>query len=355
MIWISNRSKLKKLLWRSAAVVFLLWILVETAPVWAIAEPDNLRILSSRCYGEAIDTGDILCVIHYDIAYASVPTQAASETFLGRYMDGGSVPLKTTAPFVLVSNGYNQGIMSVYFSPTDVTDLGVVYGDATDTLQIIGSPAVFGSPQSVSLNIEWISETDSQDDIELAVRNTAFLLEAQVEWAGTDLLIFEAGFTSAILTGTLAESSGEQYFSASIPNLRLMAPNLFSARIVAPSNVETVGSASYVTTLDDFFVGSKLEGSFDGLASELGLSVRMTKTLFVGLPLSFIVVTLVIVFLTKQEGITPEQISATSIIVLFLMMAATSKVGWMDFRVTAAIGGLSIFALGAVYFLKRAS
>ena len=216
MIWTSNntrhKSKLRKVFWRVAGVLLLLGILIETSPVWAIAEPDNLRILSSRCYGEAIDTGDILCIIHYDIAYASVPTQVASETFLGRYMDGGSTPLKTTAPFVLVSNGYNQGIMSVYFSPTDVTDLGVVYGDATDTLQIIGSPAVFSSPQSASLNIEWISQADSQDDIEQSVRNLAFLLEAQTEWTDTDLLIFEAGCTSAILTGTLAESSGEQYF-----------------------------------------------------------------------------------------------------------------------------------------------
>ncbi len=353
MIWISN--KVRKGLLKTAGVVFLLLLLIETSPAWAIAEPDSLRILSSRCYGEALDTGDILCIMHFDIEYLSTPSQAASETFLGRYMDGGTTPLKTTAPFVLVSNGYDQGIMSVYFSPADVTNLGVTYGDTTDTLQIIGSPAVFSSPQSASLNIDWVAETDSQIDLEQAIRNLAFLLEAQTEWSGTDLLIFEAGFTSAILTGTLAESSGEEYFSATVPNLRLMAPNLFSARIVAPSNVETVGSATYVSTLDDFFVGSSLAGSFDGLASELGLSVRMTKTLFVGLPLSFIVVTLVIVFLGKQEGITPEQVSAASVIVLFIMIAATSKVGWMDFRVTAAIGGLGIFALGAVYFLKRAN
>lgn len=338
--------------WQRIGLGFLLGIFVF---LWlGIAAPDSLFVRAASCYSHTIEVGDIFCWTAYEINYAALPTESINEAFIGQYLDNGTTPVQSVIPFAFVNQGFGNGVVSFYFSQAQVTSLGLVHGDATDRIQIIGNPGIFASPPSASLNIVWSSTIlfvaflPSTEDIEDDLQDQAFLLQAKAEWVAADITLVETAVGSNRATFT---QDGESYFSTVIVNLRLMAPDLFATSIQTPTFVEQDHDLSYVETLDDFFVGSAFENTFVSLASLLNISEQMTKTL-VGFILVLGITAFVGVTLTSF-GIQGSLVVGSDIILFFLLTGLFAFIGWMDFRVIGAMGGLGIVVIGFVIFLRR--
>ena len=301
----------------------------------ALANADTFNIVSANSYSGAVEAGDLLLVIHYDINYNSCcPAETANEAFLGSYFDlSGSLVLRSSAPFVEVNSGYGQGVMSAYFTASDVTDFGIACADG-DFARITGNPAVFPSPQTLDKLITCGASSDPATQIATDIRAIANLLEQRTEWAGVSLI-----------SGTLLQTSGEAYFDSAIPNLRTIAPALFQGSFETPDFIEDDPGTSYRSTLQDFFDGSAFATVFDGTASWVNLSVMMTKFIF-WMGLTFAAAAFVMA--KTQQGVTGFPVFGVLIPTGVLM-------GMIDLQFAALIGSLGVVVIVWVLFLKRAT
>ena len=212
-------------------VAFLIVItltLLPTSTVKAIDDPDSLLWTSAVGYSGVVETGDFLIIAGYNIAYAVTPVEIATETFLTSVSFEGSV-IQTANIVSMNDNGYNEGLISFFFSPDEASDLSLTtIGLWEVTVQ--GSPAIFPSPQTVTTSsIVFITGAASNLAITVTLRSHANFLEAL--WNAD-------GDTFDLIEGSLFASDGEDYFERVIPNLRQIAPYLFGGSIQSASYLE---------------------------------------------------------------------------------------------------------------------
>jgi len=90
-------------------------VLLLPGAVSAQAAPDDLIILSVQGYTGALEDDDLLLVVHYDIEYASPPSQLVSDTFIGRFLVD-TTDRNSTELFPFSQRGYNEGVFSFYWT-----------------------------------------------------------------------------------------------------------------------------------------------------------------------------------------------------------------------------------------------
>ena len=314
----------------AAIVVFLAGFGIAKA----ITDADTFTVVSASTYSGALEAGDLLLVIHYHIDYdACCPAETANQAFLGHYYDvSAGLVLRSTAPFVFVNSGYGQGVMSVYFSASEVTSRGIACG-TSDFARITGNPAVSPAPQLLDRAFLCSAATEPASSIEADMEAIANLLEQRTEWNGVDLI--SSGFL---------QSSGEDYFESAIPNLRAMSPGLFQGVFETPDFFEDDPGTTYRDSLQDFFNGSRFATVFDGTASWVNLSVMMTKFIF-WMSITFAVAAFVM--MKTAKGVTGFPVFGVLIPIGVLM-------GMIDLQFAALIGSLGVVVIVWVLFLKRA-
>ena len=322
------RYKARVAIW---ALLAGMWPMV----VFAIDQADTFNIVSARAYGAVIETGDILVVVHYDIDYTSVPTETASQAYLGYYSDVSATPTQriSTAPFVYVRSGYGQGVMSLYLSVANVSSWGITWGDS-DNAQIAGNPAYFASPQVLNRAIEWRIQTASASTLEGDLRGIANTLETQSEWSGADLI-----------SGGNLTTTGEDYFTNAIPNLRSMAPDLFTGSLENPDFGERTHGTSYQDSLDTFWDGSALASNWDNLASWFNLPVNM-------------VTTMVVIGLAIGVGVWAQAQSGEALVtlpVISVVLVGGTLINWVPVQLTAILGFFGLMVIAFALWLKRAA
>ena len=330
----------KGLVWGKVAIIGLVVALALLVParVWAIANADTFTIVTARAYGSTLQSGDILLVVHYDIDYDwSLPTgiETATEAYLGHYYDASASSVRrSTAPFLYVRSGYGQGVMSIYLNPTDVTTYGITWGDP-DSAQITGNPSLFPAPQSLFKTIDWRVQTNPASTLVSDIRTAANNLENRSEWsgAGVDLIL-----------GDFLQAAGKDYFTSAIPNLKTMAPGVFSGAITNPDFTEREHGSSYADTLENFFGGSALDGAFDSWATWWNLPVIMLKSM-----MTLLVAVVAIVFVVRW---TNEPVAA--IPVIGVVLAAGALLGTVALQLVAVVGFFGLLLISWNLWLKRA-
>ncbi len=328
---------------RSIAIIAAIVGVLMPAVVFATATPDTQSIVNAYGYGDVLETGDILLIIHYDVDYNSCcPAETAAQALLGRYLDG-TTPEKSDAPYVFVNSGYGQGVMSIYFSASEATTASLTHGDA-DSAEILGNPSFFPSPWNVTKTITWRTQGSQQaleDDV-VALANT---LEQQTEWSGTNLVATVAGVNK------LTTGDGEEYFENSVSNLRLMAPGIFTSSLEQPDFIEEDFDQSYQTTLDNQLTGTRFENFYSNIAGNHGLTETMIQIvvwgsiglLFMGL----------VVWKMGQWGIEDSKRMPAGIMVFLVTIAAAAQMGHFPYQLIAALGFLAFAAVGFILFAKR--
>lgn len=216
-------------------IILPLILAVMVSPVIPLAAavdpPDTLTISSVHVFRNAVEQNDQLYIVTGTIDYTVAPgTYTAYDLFLIRLMDGAT-ELGSTAPYAFFDDGFDYFTVGLYFSASDVTTLGMGWGDGTGySMAIDGNPGIDWSSYpttSVASFDQWydggsVAATTSQ----LTLRMRTIALVTENTWGVT--------LTELIAGVRKYNANGEDYFSTSVPNLRLAAPDLFSQSQYTP-------------------------------------------------------------------------------------------------------------------------
>ena len=254
-----------------AALLFALPALavagVPNAPTTIAIEEDTNNDIALR---DLLETGDMLVLASYNLAYATFPVDNVDVNFLAQLKNGATV-LKTSTPYPYNDGGYGKGVISTYLTAAEVTAASLgAWPFAGLTLTLQGNPTIFTTvPTTTHTLAAGNYTTGSGFDT-----NSAFL-QAQVLAKAAAL---QSSWTLVLLTdtGRLDVANGAPYFTLSVPNLRIMAPDAFSVATEAPNfptPVPTPGGAGTLAqqSEDRFDSTFWLTPAFDSTGTTLGL------------------------------------------------------------------------------------
>jgi len=228
---------------------------MPTIAVLAIAPPDvpTPTIDGITVYRDCVEVDDWLYVIEYTITYGGgVPTENIEESFIFRIMNG-AVELKSGLAYAYNNDGYDDGIVGIYFSAAEIASLAMVW-NTNYTVRIEGNPTLTwtgtGCP-SVSSTTYSAWNDPMEFTLGSDVMTLAILFSAS--WGGNAL------FESSGGTMTLSPD-GEDYFSTSIPNLMIMQPHIFISSVSPTVYYERDNPLTYATSLDyTYWAGTWLD------------------------------------------------------------------------------------------------
>lgn len=215
-----------------AILIALLALVLMSVPVLAqIATPDTYVTKGVEVYCHVRELNDQLYLIVYELDYTGAnPTEDADEAWMCRLMSGDT-ELGNTVPHPYQDDGYSYGIMSIYFCADDAPTWQGSY-----TMRLEGNPTMSWEagtpPHVVTANfVLWSDEGSvvaAQERLTTRLRVIAWLLEN--DW-GVDMVEDSAG-------GKKLTTNGEDYFTNSIDDLRVICPDLFYDVMFVPEFVD---------------------------------------------------------------------------------------------------------------------
>lgn len=337
-----------KLLPRIGAILFAA-LLAFGSPALALAVvtvPTTIAIDSVSIFQNTLATNDQLSIIYYHVCYGAdcktgIPTDPASTTILIREFSSAGAEVGRTVPVVLAANalnGYNYGVASIYFAP----GAGPTWSSAV-TFTIEGNPTVSWSSTTpyVAFNAPtWCAVCGTLLTTQSALTNTIIGLGSTLTtvWNVTGVKL-----TQDVSTGQKLTAQGETYFGAAIPNLRLMAPNVFATSVTSPKLSLTPYTQSNATALGNRTSGTILD-QFNNIGSFLGVSRWIaTSALWIGLG----------IFLMSKMGMKLGSSRDTMALMwVWIPIGSLLSMVWLGVAVLcAAIGGIMLISVLPKLFL----
>lgn len=313
----------------------LLFISIFPAPATAaIASPTTFSIYSVEAYRHYEELNDILIVAHFICDYAVNPTEGnLSDLFIARFMDGGT-EFSAVSPYSYYDSGYSVGVVAIYYTAAEVTALGITWGDATYTFEMIGNPTLVwtaGAPPSAPYTgITWLDySTVAASGVALTSRVRYLAQQIEVIWS-VDLIELIGGVNKFT-------DYGDTYFTAVIPNLRTQCPSLYEAVMYAPSLPERPDTMTAANTRESALDGTRFD--MGSMAVALGVPKIVARSI-VWIILSAVAIIVVCMRLNAQKYA-----------MLFLAMATVPgwQLGFMSipvfFVTVLSIGGFGLFVV----------
>ncbi len=323
-----------------ALIVALVLLLPGTAS--AQAAPDDLIVLSVQGYTGALEGDDLLLVVHYDIEYASPPSQLISDTFIGRFLVD-TTDKNSTELFPFSQRGYNEGVFSFYWTALQASDDSVEYNNPNSenyNIRLQGKPGVFpgGVPAVNTSTITWRTRLELRTDI-IAL---ALALQGDPDWVTEEL--------SLIVTGdqTQFTADGEEYFATVIPRLASMEPALFESAVRILLPVTRTPQNTYADDLDKFWVGYWVDTNLQSISDNAQISLVVVKTF-----MAFVAMLIVCVgtaILLKEHGETAVEFG---ILTMAVTLPLGIAVGLVSMPVGMVIGLLALVGLSWSFFGRR--
>jgi len=228
-------------------LVVVILAVMPAMPVLAIADPDSPPTVSAvYVYEDLLEDGDTGVLVDYYLDYASTPNETATDTYLCSFIDtDGSTQLATVSPYTFMNNGYEHGMIWIYFDAAETASYGLDSANqALYKVWLMGNPTAgwAGDPPKTEASIDyWQTTGDSATLVALRVLYYADVLE--LEWA-LDLI-------EETSLGSRLTSAGESYFTNVIQNLRTIAPACFSAGTLEPIYEDLDYSTEFGATMTD--------------------------------------------------------------------------------------------------------
>lgn len=253
---------MRKLLF-SLTITLITLVIIPAIPALAIADPDDMEISNIEAY--ETDDGDQLYIVEFSIDYASNPDENANKAFLIRLLDV-SDEIVATAPYAFYNDGYSIGLVSFYFNSLD--PLLPTWESNQVKAQIIGNPSLSwsGDPPSSTKN-----KVDSWND-------GVSLLPAYIRFVNQDLESAYSMDLMEMINGALrCNAYGEDYYETVIPNLRGLAPSLFTTTTTSPVYNTDNHTLSGKTSLEARLTGTPFDQS--NTATEIGITEMWITTM----------------------------------------------------------------------------
>ena len=233
-----------------AVVLSMSAFLLFPAIALAIDDPDGLEITAGYVYDDLLEEGDVGVLIDYFIDYDAtpVPDETANEAYMGVFVDtDGVTQLKSVAPYAYEDSGYGPGLIWIYFTAAEVETHFILRANiALYKLWLTGNPTLSwdADPPKVIAGIDYWQPVDTSTSMLFALRILSLAQSLTTAWAPTDLI-------EETPEGNRLTPAGEDYFTNAIPNLRLMAPGVFSSGTSPPVQEDLDYSTVFGATIED--------------------------------------------------------------------------------------------------------
>ncbi len=246
------------------ALIAILLAVVPFVALWAIADPDTIDILSVRCYQGVIERTateqDMMCLVHYDINYVTLPAETVNEAFIVRFVTS-TVEVNSVNPFVFPGTltststppgrGYGEGVASFYWSAAAVADLGVPFGGTGYQVILQGDPLTFDAigtgSKIIFTALDFRTPIGASPDL---IREDLLKIIKSLETDWDTNSISLTSFQSGIEVFT---TDGANYFLQAVPNLDIMAPRLFFSQLLVPDTTRREISTSTSARLEAYW------------------------------------------------------------------------------------------------------
>jgi hypothetical protein len=241
----------------------LLWPLAAYA---VVTDPDSISVVSVRIFQNVWSTGDELFLVEQKVMHSINQSSPSTDTFLVRVTS-------TSANYSVPLPYYQHGLSAIYLTAAQAVTWG-----STANITVAGNPAFYPTltegvnQRTSSLGPgNWISGTETDSRSYLQAWCVTLADELQTSW-GITLLD----------TNDKLNAVGAQYFSAVIPGLTSVCPNLFA---VSSDYVTPDTSAHPKTYETDLLsrMGIGLHDAVQGIANVIGIPFTLTGLLLVGI------------------------------------------------------------------------
>lgn len=308
-------------------------IISSTVSVLAIADPDTQQINAVWVYRNCIETGDQLYLIDYTLDYTVSPDENITEAFLVRLMDG-STELRGVAPYSYYDDGYDRGLISIYFNAADAPTW-----DGSYKMYLVGNPMLSwsGSPPKVSLNASgfvWTDGTIATNQVAISSRILAMAEILEDAWS-VDLI-------DSTASGSYLTVYGESYFTNVVSNLRIIAPHAFSGQIIQPELDGRDFTGAYSADLAADISGTPLD------LTDLATAFGTTRAFMTGI-LYYAAVVLFLVLVVKTTK------TYKPIVLLSVPLIIGGAFLGVSLVVTALAGFLALLMIGYQIFYAKST
>lgn len=324
-------------------VLFLLapvWLMMWAMPppAEAQAKADSLSIESATVYRHLIEENDMLMLVHYDITYASLPTERASDLYLLRLMDGGD-QLAIDVPYPFGDQrGFNEGVGGFYWAASGTQP---TWGGAYDVV-LQGNPLVWPDvedwKETLTLGASNYSSFDTQSENQLYLYLSILSIAESIEADWSETLVATGSL------GDVLNETGSAYFARAIPALPLMCPTVFSVSESWPNWPTRTWSREYATEIADDAENTPIGALVTIIARNTNMTYTAAGTVFVFICFA------VVVFLTysKAKGQGDE-----GILVGLPVLMIGVRLGLLSMSIWAVYALFSVMLVGYVLFFRH--
>jgi hypothetical protein len=295
-------------------IATLLMVLIVTPVLAFLVNPASMGLAdygnnNIRVFRNLVETGDSLYIFHYKIAFTDdlYPVQTASDTMTFNLYNSSGNESFSFAPYVypyFESNGYGDGIASIYFAAADSAP---AWGSAA-RLTIGGWPAYFSGLTEFSYTLttnDYITAT-SQEDNQAALKTLVLLwCDRLTSIYSTSGVVLKAASDS----GQVLSDDGIAYFTGAIPGLIAMCPALFYIQVYVPTNMDT----AYDMTMGELYgaraAGSEWMDGFEAMGHGLGVSGTVVATFL------FAILSIIVCVMAVKRGWGIEAGAAISVFI----------------------------------------
>lgn len=280
------RSRVQQQIYRVALILIVTTAILSVLPTIALADlaqPDTFTILSARAATDMLEDGDLLIAAHYEIAWddeGDYPDDRCTQTFICRLMNTTeTASLGTATLYSYYNRGYDQGIISLYFSAEDAPTYGEPY-----VIRLEGNPSYYADAplmKRIVADSDYYDGTGAEDnDHWMGEWIVDVLLDIEHNWDA---------YEGLLVAGNSLNSLGELYVNAAIPGLPAMAPSIYPLEVTAPEFTPGTWDHNKTTEYHDQWDGTIVEDAFDGLGELFGDYQIGTNFFCVGIMLAIMI------------------------------------------------------------------
>lgn len=243
-------------------ILSVLACLAGASQAFALADPDVINLVKVYRYSDVAVSGDDFLLVEYDLEYAVLPIETIGQGWSAYLVDyGGSASTIFVRPYSghsIPDLGYSYGVFGFY-AQSGFGETGTL------RLYLTGNPSL--SPTPVGIYTEAITTRSSA---QLADDLREIAVELEDIW-DVDLISPENGGVNRFT------SDGEHYFTSALPNLKSLAPDLFTLQISAVDTPSRSYDSSYTTGLTGIWTGTNIDTLFSNLGTALNTSNTVAR------------------------------------------------------------------------------
>ena len=268
-----TKTKTKKYL-PTYICILLITFIVATICLFGIGtpvlaeDPTNytVTIPTAKAFQNVFQTGDILIIFEYDIAYVTTPTVAVSDLFFTQLMAADGITVLTPTDKLLPT--YNYNMSAFYFTAADVTALGLVWGTAY-YIEIDGTASfapAFTPVQYQLIAAKWITG--------IAALTAGYIRTYLIDTLVPDIQTHSGTtYLTSTANGTVLNTAGRILVISAIPYLDTPIPQLFQLAVQQVQVTQPVETGTLQTQLSlSNKLGTQLSTAFTNFGVLLNIS-----------------------------------------------------------------------------------